>query len=303
MNDLEKLFDSYVSADITNVEEILKTKKGDSFPRFNPNPIGKDKGLYKAVIRFLPNLSKAGKDINNHSLEEFSYWLESDNEKVGVQSPVMVGKECIIADTWRKYNKKEDAISKAIKEKLKRNTNYYSLIYVVEDFTTPENTGKIMVFKYGTKIRAKIEQKINPSEEDKKMGQMPLLPWDLMDGANFRISAKIAAGWANYDDCTFLEKSPIALSLSSKDNLRTSPEVKTKLLAMLQEAPKIDELFSFKEWTSDQTEKVKRILNYITGNTSTSNTASSKINAPETFEDDEEESGDDSEMDDFLSKL
>lgn len=302
---LEKILQGFMGIDTENTDNLITSSKKELYERFNPNPNKTQDQTYKAIIRFLPNPNKSGLNLDYHSIPEISYWLESDDEKGLFLSPRMVGQDCIIAKTWSKYKKKDDAVSKAICEKLRRRLQYYSLIYIVKDFTNPANTGKVMVYRYGIKVRRKLEELIKPSEEDIAMGQESIVPYDLLNGADFKISAKVVAQWPNYDDCKFLDASPFRLKLDSKDNIQNnSKEVLKTLTGLLENVPNLDELFAYKPWTEEESAKVKRILNYITGEstevfTSVNNVVNKKNEEPVDMSSDDNADA----MDDFLNTL
>lgn len=302
--DLSKILEGFMGIDTENTDNIISSTKKDLYERFDPNAKKTQDGTYKAIIRFLPNPNHAGQlKLDYHSIPEISYWLESDDEKGLFLSPKMVGQECMIAKTWARFKKNDDAVSKAICEKLKQRKQYYSLIYVVKDFTNPANTGKVMVYRYGNKVRMKLEQLIKPSEEDIAMGQKSIIPYDLLNGADFKVSAKVVGQWPNYDDCKFGDSTAFKLTHDSKDNIQNNPgEIMGTLAGLLENAPNLDELFGFKTWTEDVTAKVKRILNYITGEqTQSSNSVNSIVNESEDSSEDTNTGSD--AMDDFLMNL
>jgi hypothetical protein len=87
----------------------------------------------------------------------------------------------------------------------KRRLHYISNVYVIKDGGNPENEGKVFLFKYGKKIFDKLNDLMNPSFEDEK----PVNPFDLWEGANFRLKIRQFEGYPNYDKSEFDSPTPL----------------------------------------------------------------------------------------------
>ena len=87
----------------------------------------------------------------------------------------------------------------------KRRLHYISNVYVIKDGGNPENEGKVFLFKYGKKIFDKLNDLMNPSFEDEK----PVNPFDLWEGANFRLKIRQFEGYPNYDKSEFDSPAPL----------------------------------------------------------------------------------------------
>jgi hypothetical protein len=157
-----------------------------------------------AVIRFLPSPSVDGDDglpwakIYTHGFQGPGGWyiensLTSFNEKDPVSE--------YNSELW---NSGIEA-NKEVARKQKRRLTYVSNVYIVEDPKHPENNGKVFLFKYGKKIHEKIVGAMNPEFEDEK----PINPFDLWNGANFKLKIRKVEGYQNYDKSEF--DSPAAL--------------------------------------------------------------------------------------------
>jgi hypothetical protein len=81
----------------------------------------------------------------------------------------------------------------------KRRTAFYSNILVIEDPDVPENNGKVFLFKYGKKIFDKLNDAMNPKFKD----ETQLNPFDLWEGANFKLKIRKFEGQRNYDKSEF----------------------------------------------------------------------------------------------------
>lgn len=95
--------------------------------------------------------------------------------------------------------------NKDIARKQKRRLHYVSNILVISDPANPENEGKVFLFKYGKKIFEKLTEAMNPQFAD----ETPLNPFDLWEGADFKLRRRLADGYPNYDKSDFADKSAL----------------------------------------------------------------------------------------------
>jgi hypothetical protein len=113
------------------------------------------------------------------------------------------------SDPVTEYNNKlwESGIeaNKDIVRKQKRRLHYISNIYVIQDQGNPDNEGKVFLFKYGKKIFDKLKEAMEPQFED----ETPVNPFDLWEGANFKLKIRNVEGYRNYDKSEFSEPSPL----------------------------------------------------------------------------------------------
>lgn len=87
----------------------------------------------------------------------------------------------------------------------KRKLNYICNVYVVQDQANPENNGKVFLFKFGKKVFDKLNEAMNPQFADEK----PMNPFDLWEGANFKLKIRTVEGYRNYDKSEFDRPSPL----------------------------------------------------------------------------------------------
>lgn len=87
-----------------------------------------------------------------------------------------------------------------------RKQRYVSNVYVIEDRVTPENNGKVFLFRYGKKIFEKIQSAM-AGDEAAEIDKMN--PFDLWSGANFNIRIKTVSDFRNFDDSLFLKVKPL----------------------------------------------------------------------------------------------
>lgn len=154
-----------------------------------------------AVIRFLPEIE--GEDfpfvqIWDHGFQGPGGWyIEKSLTTIGQDDPL--GQEN--AKLWATGNEAD----KELARKRKRRLKYHSNIYVVSDPAHPENEGKVFLYAYGKKIFDKIKDLMNPSFPD----DPAVNPFDLWEGANFKLKRRIVDDWPNYEKSEFDTPGPL----------------------------------------------------------------------------------------------
>ena len=144
-----------------------------------------------AVIRFLPE--SEGEDVPfvriwDHGFQGQGGWyIENSLTTLGQKDPVSEYNS-MLWNSGIESNK-----DKARKQK--RRLSFISNIYVVKDPSNPENEGKVFLYKYGKKIFDKLNEAMNPQFEDEK----PVNPFDLWEGADFKLKIRNVEGYRNYD--------------------------------------------------------------------------------------------------------
>lgn len=194
-----------------------------------------------AVIRFLP--APEGEDLPwvrvfNHGFQGPGGWyIENSLTTLSKKDPVSEYNTML----WNSgiESNKDQA------RKQKRRLSYYCNIYVVKDPAIPANEGKVFRFKFGKKIFDKVNEAMNPEFQD----ESPLNPFDLWEGADFKLKIRNVEGYRNYDKSEFdvpaallpddsalerIWKSEYALQeLIDPKNFKTYDELKSKLNRVL----------------------------------------------------------------------
>ena len=155
-----------------------------------------------AVVRFLPapeGESLPWAKLYNHAFQGPGGWL-IDN------CPTTKGEQCPVCAANNKLWNSGVESDKEIARQRKRKLSYYSNIYVIKDSANPENEGKVFLYKYGKKIHDKILAAMQPEFQD----ETPVNPFDLWEGANFKLKIRTIGGYWNYDASEFA--APSALS-------------------------------------------------------------------------------------------
>lgn len=155
-----------------------------------------------AVIRFLP--AAEGEEVPfvriwDHGFKGPSgqWYIEKSLTTLGEKDPVSEYN----TELWN--NGTEAGKEQARQQK--RRLTYIANIYVIKDSANPENEGKVMLFKFGKKIWDKLNVAMNPEFEDEK----PVNPFDLWEGANFKVKIRNVEGYRNYDKSEFDDPAPL----------------------------------------------------------------------------------------------
>mgnify|MGYP001477689211 FL=1 len=164
-----------------------------------------------AVIRFLP-----GKD---GEIPFVRYWdhgfkgptgmwyIENSLTSIGQSDPV--GE--LNSKLWNSGIESDKEKARAQKRRL----HYVTNIYVANDPSAPHNEGKVFLYKFGKKIFDKIYDLMNPAFADEK----PIDPFDMWEGADFKLKIRNVEGYRNYDKSEFT--SPTQLLDGNEDQLKT----------------------------------------------------------------------------------
>lgn len=168
-----------------------KDYKDDRFWRAEQDKMGN--GF--AVIRFLPEVE--GEDcpwvkLYSHAFQGPGGWyIENSLTTMNQKDPVSE----LNSELWNTGSEEDKNIARS----RKRKTTYISNILVIKDEANPQNEGKVFLFKYGTKIFDKIQEKMKPEFKDED----PINPFDFWSGANFKLKIRKIGGYTNYDKSEF----------------------------------------------------------------------------------------------------
>lgn len=154
-----------------------------------------------AVIRFLPapqNEDVPFVRIFDHGFQGPNGWyIEKSLTTLGQKDPVSEYN----SQLWATGTKENQATVR----KQKRRLSFISNVYIVADSKHPENEGKVFLYQYGKKIWDKINAAMNPEFED----ESPINPFDLWEGANFKLKIRNVEGYRNYDKSEFEAPAPL----------------------------------------------------------------------------------------------
>tara|TARA_Y100000310_G_scaffold142541_1_gene142072 strand:- start:1350 stop:2255 length:906 start_codon:yes stop_codon:yes gene_type:complete len=235
--DMKKQRKSNLTSLIKETEKITSPNVfGDTDDRFWRPELDKSGNGY-AVVRFLP--APEGEDLPwarmwNHGFQGPGGWyIENSLTTLGQKDPVSEHNSQL-------WNSGIEA-NKEVARKQKRRLNYTANVYIIKDPAHPENEGQVKFYRFGKKIFDKINDLMNPEFED----ESPVNPFDLWEGANFKMKIRKIEGYSNYDKSEFetptallddearleeIWKSEFSLKeLVSTDKFKTFEELKIKL--------------------------------------------------------------------------
>lgn len=158
-----------------------------------------------AVFRFLP--APPGEDAPyvrywDHGFQgpTGKWYIENSLTSIGQEDPVA-------QFNGKLWNVSQDDNSPERKQarKQKRRLHFVSNILIVQDSANPDNEGKVFKYKYGKKIFDKLNEMMNPQFEDEE----PMNPFDMWEGANFKLKIRQVEGYRNYDKSEFDKPSAI----------------------------------------------------------------------------------------------
>ncbi len=222
-------------------------------------PSGGDKKSYVDDRLWKPVVDKGG---NGYAVIRFLPAPEGDSEMPWVRvwnhafqgptgqwfienSLTTINQTCPISEMNSQLWNSGVESDKEIARKQKRKLQYYANIYVVEDAANPENNGKVMLYKFGKKIFDKLMEAMQPEFPDDPQ----INPFDMWEGANFKLKIRKVDGYWNYDKSEFDEKSQLKSTddeleaiykkthslndFIAPSNFKTYDELKTRLDAVL----------------------------------------------------------------------
>jgi hypothetical protein len=127
--------------------------------------------------------------------------------------------------------------------------------------------GSIKIFKYGYKIKEKIDAELNPEFDE------PTQVFDLFEGKNFEMIITKQAGYNNYDSSKFQGKR--TSMLVNGNAVEKDAEGRKQILDYLNAAPSLDS-FDYKPWDDATRAKIEEILNQYRSPGSAISTVSKK---------------------------
>ena len=186
---------------LTSELNKLSTNQQDSSDDNYWKPEVDKAGNGYAVIRFLP--PPQGEDVP--FVRIWDHGFQGDGGWYIEKSLTTIGKPDPVGELNSKLWNSGVEADKEIARKQKRRLAYHSNIYVVKDSANPANEGKVFLYKYGKKIFDKINEAMHPQFE----GEVAINPFDLWEGANFKLKIRNVEGYRNYDKSEFDDPAPL----------------------------------------------------------------------------------------------
>jgi hypothetical protein len=187
------------------VEALSQPSEGNDKSTHFWKPEVDKAGNGMAVIRFLPAPSADGDDALPW-IKTFTHGFQGPSGQWLIDSCLTTkDQQCPICEANSLlWNSGIDA-NKAVARERKRKLSYIANVYIVSDPKHPENEGKVKLFKFGKKIFDKLTEAMHPQFED----ETPINPFDLWEGANFKLKIRKVDGYQNYDKSEFESPSPL----------------------------------------------------------------------------------------------
>lgn len=200
-------------------------------------------GNGEAIIRFLP--APPGEEspfvrLFKHSFKgpTGSWYIENCLTTIGQTDPVT-------EYNTQLWNSGSDEAKNQARDQ-KRKLEFICNVYVLKDKQNPENEGKVFKFRFGKKIFDKLNALMNPEFDDEQQ----VNPFDLWEGANFRLRIKKGdSGFRNYDSSKFDDPAPLfdddkkmedvwkqcnpLAEIVAPDKFKSYDELKAKLLRVI----------------------------------------------------------------------
>ena len=264
-------------------------------------PENKKRG-YKAVIRFLPNITqnpeyvkaylgdkwdedstsalgpsairKVSHFLNITEMEELKGWYDCPtNINLLTGQPFTTDKYGPIAKTYFTLKESKDALAQARSKMISYSNKYFSYVLIIEDEQQPELEGKVMIFSYGNQIKEKID-----SESRGELTGEKCNIFNLKTGKDFILLVKEKeidkdVIIPTYINSTFKSEST-SISLPSNGTMKNLPldeygnipaKYKEKVFEFLLKRDAELESFAGKEWDEDTRNKAYQAIDYLTG--------------------------------------
>jgi hypothetical protein len=266
--------------DLENFVTKTNEKGGKDSDFYKPyTEKGKD-GVYKALVRFLPNVTDPAKS----KIHKYYVYLTDpiNGDKFSVDCPSTVGKKSVLKDIFWKLKNSHSAADQELSKGFGRKEDYYALIQIVQDKNDPDLEGKIMIFKFGKKLNETLEAQLKPEYGE------PCNPFDLFSGKLFSIHSRKVGEWNNYDLSSFVgDKCPIEIE---GRKMKKTKEDMQAITAYLESGPQNLTAFEYKDWDNELTERVMsvirntvpdgRLVNEILGGVNKSTTPPARSESP-----------------------
>lgn len=228
-----------------------KSYEDDRFWKL-PTPSGKEES--SAIIRFLPQ--KDPDKLSFFKYFHFSFLNEATDQYYIENCLNTFGDN--VADPCSEENRRlwnlvppvgaDAEYYKNICRKRKRKVGYISNILVVQDKKSPQNNGKVFLFKFGVKILEKINIAAAGNTD---LGKVAFDPTSFDDGANFALTMqKDDTGFFQYSKSVFGNQSSIGDDAMQE--------------AIFNKLYDLDTVLEFKDYA-----QLKERLNLVLGTTNT----------------------------------
>jgi len=236
--------------DVENFVTKTNQKESKDSEFYKPYPENGKDGVYKSLIRFLPNVAEPTKS----KIHKYYVYLidPASGDKFSVDCPTTVGKKSVLKDIFWKLKNSHSAADQELSKSFSRKEDYYSLVQIVQDKNNPELEGKIMIFKFGKKLNEVLEAQLKPEYGD------PCNPFDLFSGKLFSVHSRKVGEWNNYDLSSFVGDK-CAIEINGR-KMQKNPDDMKIITEYLESGPKNLTAFDYKDWDDALTERVMSVI-------------------------------------------
>lgn len=274
-----------MNAQMFDFDNIVKVS-GDPFKE-EKGTYGRDERFYRlakdsktgvggAIIRFLPDSERA---IIKRMYKIGANCWKGDKKRFvsDTFSPQTIGLPDPFQEYWQVlYNLDQENGTKKAKD-FSRGITFISNIKIIKDPLTPENEGKIFLLQMSGKLKDKINDAMDPSEQDRALGSKPKQMFNPLVGNNFKLScSKGENKQINYDSSIVIDD-VTSIYGSVEECLKDIKENTYKLSGLIEpdQFLSYDELVKKLDWVlwKDQTTKVNTLAETATVATAETATA------------------------------
>ncbi len=277
VNEIDDLFNGNLDNKMAFLNEQSRTNT-DGIYRIDLSKAKDKKKGYRSVIRFLPNLTKAGK-VGESALEKISHYVDIKQMKElsgFFDSPKNFGHKCTLSDLYYQLMNSKNAILQERAKMLNYSRKYYSYVLILEDEQQQDLVGKIMIFQYGKTIKDKIQ-----AEKNGDVSGVSCNIFDLANGKDFVLFVKeISTGDETYPDykMSAFKSDPSPLQVYKNGTFKhvpiqdgkVDPKAHGIIKDFLMERDHELEDFGPKVLDEAQQNKITEIVNFMTGKASSS---------------------------------
>lgn len=234
---------------------------------FKPNPKKGQNGVFKAIVRFIPNPSDPA---NKSILSKYIVYLDNPVTKKSytLDCPSSVGAQDPLQNTFFTLRNSANPVLQENAKKFSRKQQYASIVQVLQCESDPSLVGKMLPWRYGIKIYEKINTEMNPPMGEGRN------PFNLFSGRPFSVNVKEVAGFPNYDSCQFfdlaIEQSGMRIIQPDAQGVLTTTVVTANTIATPQgkelvfnyineNAPDMSR-YEYHEWTAEQSNFVNECI-------------------------------------------
>lgn len=184
------------------IQQSSQSKKEDE--RFWEPTVDKAKNGH-ASIRFLPAPPQDGED-GLPWVRTFSHGFQGPGGWLIELCPTTLDQKCPVCEANGLLWNSGIEANKTVARSRKRKLSYTANILVISDPAKPENDGKVKLYRFGSKIFEKVYEKMHTVFPD----EATFNPFDLWEGATFKLKIRQVEGYRNYDKSEFGPQGPIS---------------------------------------------------------------------------------------------